>query len=367
MVGCLSPTFCGQMNAPSRSRHWQGVQILRAVAATSVLVHHGLLQMRASGLWAYAPDTLAARFVEWLSGGVDLFFVLSGFVLVQASRTLPSSLASARMFLVRRLTRVLPFWWLALVAMVAMRWLLALKGGLVWIPPPDGNLASVVASVFLVPLQTSSQGPFPILPVGWTLSYEFVFYGLFAASLAFSRRWLLPGLVLAFGLFQLLAPFVAVPALRWFLGNSLWWEFVFGVMIGLAYGRGWAPAKGLSWTLVLAGAVIGLCSLWTLPATYSDLWTRGLPAALLIAGVCGLESGQRDLRAPAFGLELGAASYALYLWHLHWINGPLAFLFQHWSLPFPLALTLCVALPWAFALVFYRFVEAPWLRIQKVV
>ncbi|MEN9354492.1 MAG: hypothetical protein RL318_1817, partial [Fibrobacterota bacterium] len=216
-----------------------------------------------------------------------------------------------------------------------------------------------------LPLQTGAAGPFPILPVGWTLSFEFVFYGLFAASLALPRRVLPVLLALAFGLFHWVGPYAATAPLRWFFGSLLWWEFWLGVLLGLGFAKGWRPVRALSIGLLILGAGAGLSSLFPQCAGLPDLWTRGFPAALFLAGVCGLESRVQDVRLPRLGLAMGDASYALYLWHPLWIGGPLAFLFKGGVLGMPLALALCIVLPWIFALAFFRFVEAPWLRILR--
>jgi exopolysaccharide production protein ExoZ len=109
---------------------------------------------------------------------VAVFFVISGFIMTYITR------AEADRFLLQRLIRVVPLYWLCTLATLAA---VTLKGsGHVW---DDASLAHVAESLLFVPYQNLSGDFQPLLAVGWTLNLEMFFYLLFAAALIVSRRF----------------------------------------------------------------------------------------------------------------------------------------------------------------------------------
>ncbi len=272
------------------------VQALRALACALVVVYHTLL--------ASSP-ALASTWPNG-SAGVDLFFVISGFVMVTSARRLNGRPDPARRFLRRRLLRIAPLYWL----------LTALKLGAALTAPslathtrPD--LWNVCASFLFLPARDAAGEIRPVLPVGWTLNFEMLFYALFAAALA-GRRRPLPILapilaLLAFvGLFR--TPSWPAPLA---LANGLVLEFAFGMAIAEALRR----RKPLPPRIGAVCAVVGCALLVTLPlAGPFRCLVWGGPAALILLGALALEP-HLGTRIPEALVAAGDASYATYLTH----------------------------------------------------
>jgi exopolysaccharide production protein ExoZ len=165
------------------------IQVLRAIAALAVLFCHVFaIEEGQSGRTSKLTDF-------WVAGvhGVDLFFVISGFVIVWVGgRVRPGPLGAAD-FLYARATRIYPLWWLFAGLMMLF---LILTLGLPWDPVRldrqglDGP-THLVKSILLWP-----QGDHPELGVGWTLVHEMYFYiGFSVLILALPVRYRLPGLL----------------------------------------------------------------------------------------------------------------------------------------------------------------------------
>ncbi|WP_333814600.1 acyltransferase family protein [Tabrizicola sp.] len=271
-----------------------GLQMLRGVAATLVVLFHLQAASVAEG---HDPGLL-----RWFQGGevgVDVFFVLSGFVIfhaVEGRRHLGPG-----WFLRQRFWRIVPPYW----AVLALT-LLALAGhGLMqgdWSEWPGSW--RILLSVLLLPL------PDQVMAVAWTLTVEGLFYLLFAATyFRFGARGAVVALALwslvTFGLTHL--QLRLHPALGVVLYSGVI-EFLFGGLIALAISAGWragaVPALALG-TLGLAAVVSGVSLDW------GRAWVAGLPAAAL---VYGLAAGR--WRVPDWAMIWGEASYLLYLLHL---------------------------------------------------
>ncbi|MEO7027698.1 MAG: acyltransferase, partial [Caulobacteraceae bacterium] len=186
------------------------IQYLRALAALAVVLYHAL-QWRSGGF-----DVGRA--------GVDVFFVISGFVLWRATsrhRVTPLT------FLAARASRVMPLYWLATLAVVA--------SALVWpqfLPQVRPGWGHLLLSLAFIPHFDPRGLPFPTLPPGWSLDYEAGFYILFAIALAFARRWRAWALVGGLAGATLAGLLLADPA--YILGaNPLLLEFAAGVLIGV--------------------------------------------------------------------------------------------------------------------------------------
>ncbi len=291
-------------------RHWQSVQALRAVAAVLVVAYHAVELWRAGH----------PRIGSWSNGaaGVDLFFIISGFVMIVASARLAERPDGGRVFLRRRLERVVPLYWLATTAKLA---LVVVAPALAHHARPGWT--GILCSYLFLPSHDAEGLVRPLLPVGWTLWFEMMFYLVFAAGLALrppdglrgvATRVVLPtlGCIAAASLFRR-PGWPAIGA----LASPLTLEFAAGVLLGLAASR--APATPPSDRALAAAsclAVVSLLALVALPA--GTPWWRTLdwggPAAVLVAASLVIERADR-LHWPRWLLRLGDASYAIYLAH----------------------------------------------------
>ena len=272
------------------------VQYLRGIAAGMVLLEH--IGLKSS---QYSTNVLSGWHVG--GAGVDLFFLISGFIMCYTMSEKHQQPNSTITFLWRRVLRIIPLYWfvtcLALIVYVLM---------------PDkvnstGGETDLLASFFLLP----SSGSY-LVANGWTLSYEFLFYTLFTLGLLFSRGVgsLLVVLALtALSVFGFLQPQNSV----WgaFLSNQLLLEFAAG--IGLCYYMPLIKKLPLMTMPMLMGAGIGgLLAVNQGIQTDIRVIDFGIPMLLIMAGALGVERELQKRPNQLLNL-LGDSSYAMYLIH----------------------------------------------------
>lgn len=297
------------------------VQVLRALAALMVVLghaqHDAVVTAGRTGL-AFARNHL----LPW-GAGVDLFFVISGFIMVHASARLFGAPGAAREFMRRRLIRIVPLYWLLASAYLVLAHGI---GGAVERPSPD--LAGLAASYLFWPYDLFRDGvPRPFYDLGWTLNYEMFFYLLFAAFIALPRNRAVASVSLV------LAAGVAIASLATpdFTAMAFWTrpivlEFVLGMGIALAANGGLRlPRAAAMMALGAALAILvfdpmgaaGKPATWIAPNGWLRLAGWGLPAGLAVAALVLVARNKAALPGPLarFWIALGDASYALYLVH----------------------------------------------------
>lgn len=298
------------------------------------------------------------------SRGVDLFFVLSGFIITAVHRAdwgRPERLGN---YLYNRIGRIYPAVWVmsSFAAGVYAAGFSGIGHG--------GKLApaSVLASFLLLP-----QSGDALVNVTWTLKYEMVFYALFA--LVILHRWL--GIaVLALWQLVILA-FVVTgadppPGLAQFYLRPICLEFGIGACCALACGgRPASRPRTLGWCLLAAGCVIfigGLGAETGAPIPLAEgaaVAVFGGGAGLAIAGLVLLDRGQA--RLPPMLTYLGGASYAIYLVHFSVINLVAAAMARQSFLPPGNLLSAAAAMvAIAAGIVFYEAVDRPIQRMLRV-
>jgi peptidoglycan/LPS O-acetylase OafA/YrhL len=337
------------------SKNYLTVQALRAVAALLVVVYHAL------DMWGLRIDS-AAPGLWWTNGaaGVDIFFVISGFVMVVSSCRMTSQPHAWRTFIRHRVVRIVPLYWLLTTAKLALVFLfadLALRSGI--------DLDYIARSYLFFPVVDSASHFRPLLPVGWTLTYEFLFYLMFTLALALHvdvLRVLVPGL----GLFAIVALFKTQSWPAWtILFNTIVVEFIFGVVLAKLILRGWQLPAPIAAALVVAGFALIL----TVPEGSESLRTLtwGLPALAIVAGAVSLERHVAGA-IPRWLLALGDASYSIYLTHgfIVPVIG-LVFIAFHWTgvLAEALAIVACLAAGSIVGWLVYLVVERPMMHSLK--
>lgn len=270
---------------------YSSIQYLRAVAAIAVAVYHAF-QWRDGGF-------------EVGRAGVDVFFVISGFIMWSITAGRPVAPAS---FLWRRLTRVAPTYWLLTLGMagVALGWP-------AFLPNVHAGWSHVLLSMAFVTHFDPVGLPFPVLPAGWTLNYEAEFYLLFAVGLLLkeSQRlaFVTAGLVAITALGLLDPPLYALGA------NAMMLEFAGGLWLARLVRARILPGPGLAAGLAALGLLaFGLTNSGAFADSLLRPLTWGVPAVLLVAGAVGLEEAGRTPRLPWLK-ALGDASYSIYLCH----------------------------------------------------
>jgi len=320
------------------------VQILRFFAAAAVLVGH------AGDL--FMPGNVSWRSVPW-SGGVDVFFVISGFVMTYLTQGQFGTAGASRAFLVRRIIRIVPPYWLFTSLMVATALLFGEH-----VRNTNVNSASLVTSYLFVPWPRMDGELNPLLSQGWTLNYEAFFYVAFAAAL-FLRRGL-AWLAAAFLLLAIIHP--AVPATLFILKfwtNPIILEFLGGVGLGLLFLRGGRLPWWGSFGLAASAIALFILTDPIAPGAFRRVIHAGLPALTLCAALA-LAPEPRTIGPIRRALVLGGdSSYTLYLSHTFTLNAS-AIAWRTFGEPATgLAMALAIIFAIMAAAIIYRWIERP--------
>lgn len=299
------------------------IQIIRAVAALLVALTHGIGE--ANKISSVPYQTLLHFCVDRGQFGVDLFFVVSGFIMTHISYVRLNEPTYAQDFLIRRIARVVPVYWFYLSLMIVVTLIspsLRNRG--------DLDIVYIISSYMFIPFPRPGDGaPEPFLGLGWTLNYEMYFYvSFFVFMLLFktkSLRACLIYFVSAFFIGQVVRP-QNIALSTW--TNSVLFEFCYGIMIALAFRRRYHLGGTAAVTLFGIGIILWLgiglgpdMSLlpdfkFALSALRGFLW--GIPAALIVASLTLGTSRMSMRQHPGLRslVKLGDASYSLYLVHL---------------------------------------------------
>lgn len=266
------------------------INALRFVAALAVVIHHSLTAFG-------APLTR----VQVGSAGVDVFFVISGFVIgIAGRREKPVD------FIAHRFIRIFPVYWISTVVYMIYRYF---EFGEAF------NTSHFLHSIVLVPdFSVPNWGP--IYYPAWTLCFEMTFYVVYGMVLAIASRHV--NLFVAAVFATMAAIHIPVPFVHGgIFRTDLCIEFVAGLLLAEIIARGATVPRAvgnLAFVLATVGFVMN---------PLDPTWTRavgwGVPSLLLAVGMLSLE-GQRWLRSRIVVLS-GSCSYALYLFQVPAMEG----------------------------------------------
>ncbi len=286
------------------------IQWLRALAATLVLLIHALDSAK-SGLinvtGEFAPSI--PNLAVFGASGVDLFFVISGFVMAQS---LSNADRNPWDFLAKRWLRIVP-----LFACLSVVYMMIMHDPL--------TRVSTLMSITVLPILDTDGYHAPALYPGWTLGFEFAFYMLVAIAMRAPR----------YRVEALLASTIAVAVTGGFvhpswapariLLNPLQLEFALGVLVWLAWRKGFAeriaaPSLVIGIALLAVGLTFGMTDSLDVSVKaatagisgYGRTWTWGIPWALVVLGVIDTAPRGRFERILS---RVGDASYSTYLIH----------------------------------------------------
>ncbi len=312
------------------------VQILRAIAAICVVIGHAqafigfpMAKIGQSFNWSFL--------LPW-GAGVDLFFVISGFIMVYSSERLFGAEDGTRQFLWRRLTRIVPLYW-AFLLLILVKQFIGHK------PTPDA--AGIFASFIFMPWDSYGDGLVrPFYDLGWTLNYEMFFYCVFALFIGFRRELATAMVALVLGCLVVIALILPLPTIQLgYWSQPIILEFIFGMAIALLLRLGIVLPFWPRIALVVAGAILFQHDfLYSSSHPYGGtpqtgllrVLAWGIPAAMVMAG-CVLKTREAlpdyalqviissnlfaknrthfFARCSGFAKLMGDASYALYLCH----------------------------------------------------
>ncbi|AUD02799.1 acyltransferase family protein [Spirosoma pollinicola] len=345
-------TVSEQSNAPVHQLN--SIQLLRGVAAILVVAYHLSLF---SGEH-YKQVKLVSQLFGYGYAGVDLFFVISGFVITYSTFSKNRKPPGLLKYTSKRLIRIFPIYW----AMVLVFWI-ACKLTYGAVPQADRPIADWLTAFFLIPTHL------PIIPVSWSLSHELFFYFLIGLVLYSHNLWVVLGLVVAGTVYQLFST-PSIKPLIWFVFSPYNLEFLGGVGVALLSRINSFP-KTVYWALLLMSIVwlfIGPAVDPGNPAVRLVLF--GVSSIGVLLALTGLETSRHIIVGGAF-TKLGDASYIIYLIHPSALVFLYKFFEKHPSLPFwafaCAAIALLVIVSQVSILIHYKLEKPVLNRLNKLV
>lgn len=265
------------------------IQQLRGLAAMLVVFEHA----NASTGWLFAPFSN----MRFGTAGVDIFFVISGFIMYVAARR-----ERVGEFLVKRAIRVIPLYWIATLLLVALR--------MPHFGETDLTVVTVTKSLLFVPYRADPAQAqiFPVLVPGWSLNIEMFFYALFAAGLTMRRpAWFSAiAIVAAVAIGSAVKPVDAIP---FTYTRAILLEFVIGLALAWAYKNG----RLAQWM----GIALPIGALLILSSDYSPInaaVARALGGICMVVGALAFEV-HGVWAKMRLATMIGDASYSIYLFH----------------------------------------------------
>jgi peptidoglycan/LPS O-acetylase OafA/YrhL len=284
-------------------RHFSNLQAMRGIAALMIVLIHalgtpGLGLAWSSPFWSIGP------------AGVDLFFVISGFVIttvaVGAGTRSTANVATAKNFAIKRLVRIYPLFWIALAVF--------------WVAYPRIAVHGTELPHHSVWWLATLMEQFNyLIPAAWTLQFELYFYLVMTVILAIAPEGIYRG-VAVWGALSLAIITVAGVYDRWMLfevaTSPMLLEFMAGAFIAYVIGRN---ETRFAAAYALLGLILFLVGGW-INSQLGD-WHPvyrvicfGAPSALIIYGVLAVEL-RHGILFPKPLQRLGDVSYSLYVWH----------------------------------------------------
>jgi len=279
------------------------VQFLRFIAAALVVLHHsteGINQYFSGSI-----SNLTMGVTDFGAVGVDIFFVISGFIMVYTSFRTKDETFSSSKFIAKRIIRIYPIY--IIYSLFYLCFYHFFLGG------KNISLEQFFGSILLLPGYSSD-----IIGPGWTLSFEIYFYACFSIAMALGLVRGISALTFFFlaAIMLRFASDTSQPAIH-VITSTLLIEFLLGAWIGYAvvsFVRIDNKLANVLLTFALAGFVAGIY--FGFYTRLSSVVTRGIPSALLVAGLVFKEkNGRLPLLMNKYSF-LGDSSYSLYLLHV---------------------------------------------------
>ncbi len=324
------------------------IQVLRGLAALMVVAHHSSLLVL---------DRLHLGY-NWVNGasGVDIFFVISGFVMTISSFPLRGAPHPSRTFLARRLERIVPMYWIVTLAKVATLLLWPESG-----KNDIGDWQHVVSSLLFLPSLSVHVLQDPILLVGWSLNFEMAFYLLFALALLLRKPpvWVVGLPLVVAAMADLFGPPATQPWVFYYR-RSMLLEFAGGMLLATVLPQ----LRKVPWWAALGMMLVALRWLWvfregTILSMRGLVW--GVPAMAIVGGALSLEA-RWGRRMPRWVLRIGDASYSIYLVHtfvLPAVGLLLVHLRHSWRYEVTMLIAISVALSSLAGVLAYEGIERP--------
>ncbi|WP_340680673.1 acyltransferase [Paraglaciecola sp.] len=303
------------------NKNLQTIQWLRGIAALLVTLVHAANEV--NEIFINSPITIPHNFVI----GVDLFFIISGFIMVYTTKKYNTGFSSSLLFMRKRIVRVVPiYWFYSLLAIFSV--VLLSK----YMSNPSVDYFHILRSFFFIPsYYPGTDSIQPILRVGWTLNYEMYFYVLFSLSLMLTSKF---RVIVTSSLFIFI--FILCQkqddVFTQFYSNNIIFEFILGMLIAELFLRPKFDVFFVGYRSFIFFITLSITAYLTLvgQSDINDLNYRGfqfgIPAAFLFIAFLSLDSVLSKMSIDKNLIVriisyLGDSSYTLYLSHLFCIVG----------------------------------------------
>ncbi len=285
--------------------------------------------------------------------GVNVFFVISGFVIYLSSTDkIGKGAAAARHFLYRRNVRIYTFYWILLFILLIL-----------------GQVSFALDYSFLKKVLLAPGHVLPQLGITWSLTYELYFYYLFAIAILLPIRQIyFIRLTVVLWLFSAVIMFLLGTAysmkgttLNFLLGQNIW-QFLTGILAAYVYmNRSRIHPHIFKFALVLGCFMVFFLYFPNRHPLSHPVY--GIGAALLVVGIAAVES-THQLKFPKIISSLGDASYIAYLIHV-----PILALLYHYNIVSKTLFSesILYVIPvvigiWTCSLILYKWIEKPLLK-----
>ncbi len=275
--------------------HFNSIQALRGICALFVILEH-------------------VRFLNCGAFGVDIFFCISGFIIMFSTHK------STENFIKKRLLRILPLYYIMTIGTFLLLLLFPSM-----FETTTANPVFLLKSLLLIPFDIGGGVLQPLMRIGWTINCEILFYLLFFIAFQISHKYrgiICSGFLIILVLLNRFLPLNFAPLQ--FYGDSVMLEFVLGILCYYVarkiydyYQRKKIPSVLAPLCLVMT-VVIFTILIITKPTInilgFRRLLFWGLPAFVLI--LCMFIAGLK-LKMPSFSVFLGNMSFSIYLIHYY--------------------------------------------------
>ncbi len=287
----------------------QNIQALRGMAVLLLVFYH----IRVMEIKFAQFDTVLPDFLMIGMAGVDLFFVISGFIMVVVTRGAFQCKGAIKNFMFNRVTRIFPLYWFYSSLILCVYLIQPTM-----VNSTQGNQVNIISSFLLLP-----QDLLPLINVGWTLIHEMYFYFIFAFLLLLPREKLLSSLIIWGGCVVVANNFIGQSGNSFFdvYTHPFTLEFISGCLIAMICSN--RPLFGQAKLFTALAFMSWLLSYYFVHEYCNDVspkgWTRilvcGVPAMLTVYTALLLEVKNKKIM-PGWLCRIGDASYSIYLSHV---------------------------------------------------
>jgi peptidoglycan/LPS O-acetylase OafA/YrhL len=313
----------------------QTIQVLRAIACIYVMLSHLFLYFKS----LFPGTVLASLFVNGYSG-VDIFFVISGFVIYISTKGTKPGVIAFISYLKKRFVRIFPIYWIAFILFLFINTSL-----------DDLSITNLISAFFLLPYHT------PVFDISWTLSFEIYFYIVFGIAILRSDFIVLPIAIFLLATIYFILSTVGsntslLPLHQ--LAGSRVLEFFLGVIAGIFY-------KKIPISFAYIFVVSGLFFFFSRNIFSNTIYNFGIPSMLIVMGATKIETVKK-ISFPKIILLIGNASYVIYLIHNPFLRDTILSKLAKLSLLTKFNFCLLNILTVAVGIIIHQYIEAPLIK-----